>query len=66
MTYQSTYLRLRLPVWASEREVIRAARRKLKPTCRRSRHYREARHAYLRDILNCHREAGALARAFRL
>ena len=52
----STYLRLNLPVWASEREVIRATYGRLKPAAR-ARAHRDARQAILRDMLAQHAAA---------
>lgn len=64
--YTGTYNRLRLPVWASNRAVIRAGLGKLKPVSRRGRAHRETRHAYLRELLVVHHAARSLARTFRL
>ena len=61
-----TYQRLNLSVYASNREVIRAASRKLKPSARRSREYREGRHLFYRNMLEYHAEALRLAREWRL
>jgi hypothetical protein len=52
----STYLRLNLPVWASEREVIRATYGRLRPDAR-TRAHRAPRHAILRDMLAQHAAA---------
>lgn len=64
--YTGTYHRLRLPVWASNRTVIKAGLGKLKPVARRGRTHREARHAYLRELLAVHQSARDLASAFHL
>ena len=58
----STYNRLNLHVSASPRQVIRAARTKLRPAGK-SRAQRGARHIYLRDMLSYHADARALYRA---
>lgn len=54
-----TYCRLRVHVAATDREVIRAALRKLKPSARKGRAKREARHAFLREMLAYHHNARA-------
>ena len=59
----STYLRLKLPVWASSRDVIRATYGRLKPTAR-AREHRDARHAILRDMLAHHVSAQDLHARF--
>jgi hypothetical protein len=64
--YTGTYERLGVTVFASNREVIRAASRKLKPKARFGRKLREARHAFYRDILACHRAARELVIRVRL
>ena len=48
-----TYQRLGLHVMASNREVIRAARRKLRKAALR-RTFRRSRHQFLRDMLRVH------------
>ena len=47
-----TYQRLRVPVSASAREVLRAAQRKLRKPVRYSRDHREARHQFYRAMLH--------------
>jgi hypothetical protein len=64
--YTGTYERLGVTVFASSREVIRAASRKLKPKARFGRKHRETRHTFYRDILACHRAARELVIAFGL
>lgn len=59
MSLYGTYCRLNLPVWATNREVVRAARRKLKRSVRRAHKHREARHAILRELLEHHAHARA-------
>lgn len=56
----SAYLRLHIPVWATYRDVIRAARGRLNPACRYARAFRDARHEYLRAMLKQHRRARAI------
>ena len=60
-----TYCRLNVPVWATAREVIRAARKKLAKTAFR-REQREARHQFYRSMLTYHNDARELCREFRL
>jgi hypothetical protein len=64
--YMGTYERLHVTVWASDREVIKAAARKLKPEVRFARRQRKARHALYREMLACHRAARRLVIRFRL
>lgn len=52
----STYLRLRLPVWASSREVIRALYGRMRPDARTHAH-RAARHSIIREMLGHHAQA---------
>ena len=56
----STYLRLRLHVSATSREVIRATYGRLAPHAH-TRKYRAARHELLREMLAYHAQAQALA-----
>ena len=60
------YHRLGLPVWATDREVLKALRRKLKPSARRGRKSRKNRHALMRGVLKVHHNARNLCREFRL
>lgn len=61
----STYLRLRVPVWASTRDVIRALYGRMRPDAR-FRAHRAARHAIIREMLGHHAAAQAVhARAMR-
>jgi hypothetical protein len=53
-----TYHRLNLPVWASNREVIKAASRKLKNW--RNPKEREARHKFYRTMIDYHQKARKL------
>lgn len=55
-----TYCRLHVPVWATTREVIRAAQTKLMPRARYSRQDRTARHAFYRTMLDYHAKARRL------
>jgi len=52
-----TYCRLDVHVHASAREVIKAARLKLKKAARTSRASRIARHAFFREMLEYHSRA---------
>lgn len=52
----STYLRLRVPVWASARDVIRATYGRMRPDAR-FRAHRAARHAIIREMLQHHAAA---------
>lgn len=63
MAYTGTYDRLGVHVGENARTVIRAALPKLNPRYRRGPHTRNARHAFLREILCAHRAAGELYRA---
>lgn len=62
----STYLRLDILVWDSNRTVIRAARRRLSRAARRDPAKREARKSYYRDMLRHHTGAQQLVRHFCL
>lgn len=64
MTY-AQYCRLRVPVTAGARAVIRAAHGLLSPAGR-APGARAHRHTWLRAILREHADARALARAFHL
>lgn len=55
------YNRLGLHVAASDREVIRAIRKRLKPSARRALACRVARHEIMRQTLAEHRRARRLA-----
>jgi hypothetical protein len=61
-----TYERLGVTVFASNREVIKAASRKLKLEARFARKQRKTRHAFYREMLACHRAALDLVIQFRL
>ena len=61
-----TYHRLNVHVWASNLDVIRAARRKLKKKARKARNVREQRHAFYRAMLYHHRKAQELCIEFRM
>ena len=61
-----TYQRLNVHVYASDYEVIRRALRKLKRKGRYDRKHREARHAFLRQMLAYHAKARKLVHAYRL
>jgi hypothetical protein len=64
--YTGTYERLGVTVFASNRDVIKAPSRNLKPEARFARKHRKARHAFYREILACHRAALELVIVFRL
>jgi len=68
MTYamESAYYRLDMHVYASNLEVIRAARRRIKRSARCSRAFRLQRHRYYRAMLTHHAEARELVRHFAL
>lgn len=53
----AAYNRLRVPVTASDREVVRAARNKLMPEARRDHSLRANRHMYYRAMLDHHWDA---------
>lgn len=61
-----TYCRLGVPVWSTDRQVIRAARQLLSATARRRLDLRAERHAFYRKMLDFHRGQQALCREFRL
>ncbi len=61
-----TYLRLDITVWASDRAVIRAARRKLTRTTQRDPAKRDVRKRFYREMLEHHASAQRLAAEFRL
>ena len=54
-----TYLRLKQPVWASSREVIRALYGRMRPDAR-FRAHRLARHSIIREMLDHHTKAQGL------
>ena len=62
----STYLRLDIMVWDSDRSVIRAARRRVAPPARRDPEKRDARKRFYRDMLRHHADAQKLVAHFRL
>lgn len=62
----TTYLRLALRVWDSDRAVIRAASRKLAPSARRDPASRDARKHFYREMLRHHADARRLVLQFRL
>jgi len=61
-----TYLRLDVTVWASDRAVIRAARRKLTRTAQRDPAKREARKRFYREMLAHHANTQRLVAELRL
>jgi uncharacterized protein (DUF305 family) len=61
-----TYQRLHVSVHASNREVIKAASKKLKPKVRYAYMYRDARHEFYRNMLAHHAMARDLANQRRL
>jgi hypothetical protein len=62
----SAYLRLDITVQAGWRAVIRAAAGRLTPHARRDPAQREARRRFYRQMLEHHRNAQRLVRAWRL
>ena len=56
--------RLRVTIAASNIDVIRAARRKIRRNMRRDRDWRQARHWFYRKMLEYHIEAQRLARTW--
>ena len=58
--YFATYQRLNLHVFASNVEVIRAARLRLTPQVRTARAYRAARHAFYSEMLRNHFDSRTL------
>lgn len=60
-----TYLRLNVPVWATNRQVIKAARAKIQKKCRTGAKHREGRKLFYRSMLDYHAKAGRLFRAYR-
>lgn len=62
---ESVYLRLGLHVSATSREVIAAARARLTESFKRAPEHRATRHAFFRQILDCHKAARALRAAVR-
>jgi hypothetical protein len=55
----STYLRLRVPVWASTRDVIRATYGRMRPGARSHAH-RSGRHSIICEMLQHHAHAQAV------
>lgn len=56
----ATYNRLNVHMTATPREVIRAARNKIKPNAQRAPDFRDARHDFYRDMLEYHDRAAHL------
>lgn len=56
-----TYLRLNVHVYASNMEVLRAARKKLAKKFRCDRSVRDERHKFYRKMLEYHRELQQIA-----
>lgn len=65
MTF-SLYSRLRVPTWASDRDVIAAVRNKIEPHHRRNPALRHSRHALYRNMIAEHRKAQRLVLRHRL
>lgn len=61
-----TYLRLEVTVWASDRAVIHAARRKLTRSARLDPAKRDARKRFYRAMLEHHANTQRLVAALRL
>lgn len=64
--YIGTYHRLGVSIWASDLDVIRAARRRIAKPARRHVKWRAERKRFYRQMLDCHHSARRLARAFAL
>jgi hypothetical protein len=60
------YHRLGLPVYASNRTLIREARKLCLPGARTRRDMRDARHTWLRALIQIHADARALVERNRL
>lgn len=60
------YHRLNVTIYASDREVIKRARSKLNPSARTKPEFRDARHAFYRQVLKTHKAAQNLVREFAL
>lgn len=58
--YYGTYERLHVPVWATTREVLRAAQKKLRRKVRYARSARAMRHEFYRAMLAHHKRAWTL------
>jgi hypothetical protein len=61
-----TYLRLRVHVHASQREVVRAAANKRASQARRDPSKRNCRKAFYRDMLDDHRQTQGITDVWRL
>lgn len=64
--YVGTYNRLRVHVSASDRTVIRAARRKIARKHRRTREHAEGRKHFYREMLRLHHNWQDMCREFRM
>jgi len=60
-----TYERLRVHVYASNRDVIKAARGKLRKDCWHDLSYRDGRKLFYRNMLEYHAKARELAQTWR-
>jgi hypothetical protein len=58
--YYGQYCRLRVTVWATNREVIKATSRMIKKTHRYDRASRVPRHVFYRSALELHKDAQKL------
>lgn len=65
MSY-GTYCRLGVHIWASNRTVIREARKKVAVHCRNNPEFRDARKEFYNELLDYHRQEQDLATEFRL
>ena len=63
---QGTYDRLHIHVFASWRDVVRAAKTRIARKHRRDPAMREARKRFYREMLGCHQRHQELVLAFRL
>jgi len=63
---QGTYDRLRVHVFASWRDVVRAANGRIAKKHRRAPAMRKARRRFYHEMLDCHQRHQHLVRTFRL
>lgn len=65
MYYDSIYSRMEIAVSASDRTLIREARKQLDGKLRLGRHCRDARRAFYLELLECHHMAQNLVARLR-
>lgn len=66
MFADSIYNRMEIAVSVSDRTLIREARKQLEAKLRNGRHCRDARRAFYRELLECHRMAQNLVERLRI